>query len=244
MDYALLPSTLSSLHLPPSSPFSARPPAPPLLEVCSPSPSPVMSCCDVVAPPPASDHHAPSRPVDLSASPRLHPPSAPPDTLGLSTPPGSLVPPAPPWSVVTTTSATDLWIFLYAPFLHPYGCSGLLFPFGYASALGHTGIASALLLRLICSSPRNRLGLLADVSLYSTLAPSVPQLRRGLSSLGLCHRTSTIIAAGVSSSVCHHSSAACYYNPFATSRVPPFLSCLCFPPLICFHGHLSQLFII
>lgn len=147
----LLPSTLSSLHLPQSPPCSASPSALPLLEVVSPSPSParpstrvespvleppsVPEHIDPVDPIPASDHLALSRPVDLSAPHWVLPPLVSPDTLCLSTPPGSLVPPAPPWSVVTPhpprtcgssptfRSSTPMAAASAACYHHPFVCS-------------------------------------------------------------------------------------------------------------------------
>ncbi|ROJ62438.1 hypothetical protein DPX16_21424 [Anabarilius grahami] len=120
MDYKLLPLISSSFHLPPSPQNSASPLAQPLLDVCSPSPSLGMPCCDfepqVVQPPTvleredpvalplASGHFASSRPIDLSAPSWLLPHLAPLETLGLAAPLGSLVPPASPWPVVTSVN--------------------------------------------------------------------------------------------------------------------------------------------
>ncbi|ROL40716.1 hypothetical protein DPX16_9710 [Anabarilius grahami] len=85
VDCALLTFIMYSLMSPPLSKSSASPPAPLLLEACSPAPYLEMPCRDVepwvkqpsaapapedpVAPPLASDPFAPSRPDDQSAPP-------------------------------------------------------------------------------------------------------------------------------------------------------------------------------
>lgn len=120
MNYTL-PSTLPSLHLPPSLTFSASHPAPPLLEVCSHTPSPELPCSDVEAqveqPPSTPERVDPVAPVPA------------PDRIGLSRPGGSNRPPWPldltrfprpsgsPFVSRHTTSTMDLRISRYAPFL-------------------------------------------------------------------------------------------------------------------------------
>ncbi|ROL03956.1 hypothetical protein DPX16_23391 [Anabarilius grahami] len=91
---------------------------------------------DLVAPPPASDHLAPSWLSLGSSHIRLH------QTLSAFR--LYVVPLSHRLVSRHSTFTTDLRIFRYAQFLHPYGCSGLLFPFRLASVLHHTGIASVL----------------------------------------------------------------------------------------------------
>ncbi|ROL41971.1 hypothetical protein DPX16_19820 [Anabarilius grahami] len=118
-----------------STPRSASPPVPSLLDIICPASSP-GNPCDVdpqvtlppaalrpevpVASPPAADLVAPSWPVDLPAPFRLRPSTVPPETLRLTAPPVSLVRPAPPCY------------------------RGLLLPLGVASVLGRADVTAAL----------------------------------------------------------------------------------------------------
>ncbi|ROL27921.1 hypothetical protein DPX16_11051 [Anabarilius grahami] len=186
----LLTSTLSSLHLPLPSPCSASPPAPSLLEVVSPSPSPAMPSTyikpqdlqpqsvperiDPVAPALASDRLGPSIcRLHLGSSPLQLPP---PDTLGLTAPPGSLVPPAPPWSVVTPPSPRTCGPSARLCSSTPTAAAGSSFIFRSASVLHHNDIFSVLgysdpQIIVATTSPRPPV---PEMSLFSIGSPSAP----------------------------------------------------------------------
>ncbi|XP_051741013.1 uncharacterized protein LOC127507759 [Ctenopharyngodon idella] len=175
LDCALLTIILPRL-ISPSSQSSASPPAPPLLEACSPAPSLEMPCRDVepqaaqpsaapepedpAAPPPVSVSLVPSWPVDLSAPSWLLPTLAPPGTLSLVTPPGSLVPPAPPWSVDAQLKPQT------------YGPSAMLRPSSPSAAAG-SFLPSGSPLSSV-SSPQSSGTLSPPMTLVVTTSPGSP----------------------------------------------------------------------
>lgn len=181
-----------------------------------------------MAPPPASDPFAPPRPVDLLTPPWLLPPPTPPETLDLVAPKGSLVPPPPPWSVVTLLTPRTYKPSTTLSLSTPTATAGSSFPPALPQSSGtlappqslrlllglqcrrHHSIPSALCLLpgihwlpLRRSSPGHRQPQLHHGS-------SLPWLRCGLSSL-LCSGSvsSSIIAAGVSSSITIPSPSPC-----------------------------------
>ncbi len=170
MDCKLLPLISSSFHLPPSPQSSASPPAPPLLDVCSPSSSLGMPCFDIEPPaspvqedsmalPPAFDHFSPSRPIDLSAPPWLLPPSGPPETFSIAAPLGSIVPPVPPWSGIILLLPRTCGPSVVLRPSTPTATAGSTFPSGTPRSQRHCLNTRALRLRLRHPFLRHRLGL-------------------------------------------------------------------------------------
>ncbi|ROI49016.1 hypothetical protein DPX16_7171 [Anabarilius grahami] len=173
-----------------TTPCSASPPVPSLLDVICPVPSP-GNPCDVepqvtippaalrpevpVASPPAADLVAPSQPVDLSAPPIYGSAGDPPTdgSSGLPRPAGS------PLVIRPSSSATDLRDVGYTPSLHPFRYRRLLLPLRVASVLGRTDVTAALGI----STSVGRHLYIAAVSQASDVA--------GVRQLSVCAREST-----------------------------------------------------